>query len=533
MYDLLLKNGKIIDGSGNPWFRGEVGILNGKIKNIGQISGDSTCTLDINNLVVCPGFIDIHSHSDISVLVNPKAESKIMQGVTTEVIGNCGLSPAPMRAEIKEHLKRQFLPSEFEWNWPNYSDFLETHEKNPSSLNIAPLIGHGALRAAVLGLENRAPTKEESLRMQKLLNECLDAGVFGLSTGLVYSPACFANTDEIIELARLLKKVNRLYTTHIRGEGANLIRAVEEALQIGREAEIPVQLSHHKAAGLDNWGKVRETLDLIEDARQSGIDATCDVYPYSASSTQLDICLPPWVREGGTEKMLERIKDEATRAHVRREMQSNKMQGFWASPLKAIGWERIVIAAANHQQNSGIEGMDIAAISESRRKDPFDVFIDILISEKGGVSCIYHEMCEEDVKTVMCHATAMIGSDGIALSPKGVLGKHKPHPRSYGTFPRVLGKYVRVEKLLELEQAIKKMTSFPAQKLGLRDRGMVREGFCADLVVFDPLEIMDAATFEEPAQFPRGIKHVIVNGVVVASEGRHTGATPGKLLRAN
>jgi N-acyl-D-amino-acid deacylase len=252
MYDLILKNGKISDGSGNPWFRGEVGILNGKIKNIGQISGDSTCTLDINNLVVCPGFIDIHSHSDISVLVNPKAESKIMQGVTTEVIGNCGLSPAPMRAEIQEHLRRQFLPSEFEWNWPNYSDFLETHEKNPSSLNIAPLFGHGALRAAVLGLENRAPTKEESLRMQKLLSECLDAGVLGLSTGLVYSPACFANTDEIIELARLLKKVNRLYTTHIRGEGANLIRAVEEALQIGREAEIPVQLSHHKAAGLDN-----------------------------------------------------------------------------------------------------------------------------------------------------------------------------------------------------------------------------------------------------------------------------------------
>jgi N-acyl-D-amino-acid deacylase len=214
-------------------------------------------------------------------------------------------------------------------------------------------------------------------------------------------------------------------------------------------------------------------------------------------------------------------------------MQSKKIQGFWASPLKAIGWERIVIAAANHQQNSGIEGMDIAAISESRRKNPFDVFIDILIREKGVVSRIYHEMCEKDVKTVMCHATAMIGSDGIALSPKGVLGKHKPHPRSYGTFPRVLGKYVRVEKLLELEQAIKKMTSFPAQKLGLRDRGMVQEGFCADLVVFDPLEIMDAATFEEPAQFPRGIKHVIVNGVVVASEVRHTGATPGKLLRAN
>jgi len=533
MYDLVLKNGKIIDGTGNPWFHADVGILNGKIQNIGQICEDSASTLDVRNLVVCPGFIDIHSHSDISTLVDPKAESKVMQGVTTEVIGNCGLSPAPMRPGIQEHLKQQFFPPEFEWNWPNYIDFIATHEKHPSSVNIAPLIGHGALRAAVLGLENRAPTKEELEKMKNLLSECLDAGVFGLSTGLVYTPACFAKTNEIIELARLLTKENRLYTTHIRGEGANRINAVNEALQIGREAGIRVQLSHHKAPGIENWGKVNVTLELIENARKSGIDATCDVYPYSASSTGLDICLPPWVREGGTEKMLERIKNENTRIQVKKEMESNKMQGFWASPLQTVGWERIVIAVANNEENSSIEGRNIAEISESRKKSPFDVFIEILTSENGNVPCIYHEMCEEDVKTVMCHPTAMIGSDGIALSPKGILGNHKPHPRSYGTFPRVLAKFVREEKLLQLEQAIRKTTSFPAQKLGLRDRGMLLKGFCADVLVFDPYEIQDTATFEEPAQFPRGVNYVIVNGVVVVSEGRHTGATPGNLLRAD
>ena len=481
--------------------------------------------------MVCPGFIDIHSHSDITSLVDPRSESKVMQGVTTEVIGNCGLSPAPMRTESSGYLKSQFFPPEFEWNWPNFRDFITTHENTPASLNIAPLVGHGTLRIAVMGSENRSPKNSELHKMKALLEDSLDAGAFGLSTGLIYAPACYAETEEVIELARLLNEGNRLYATHVRGEGANLVDAVKEALRIGREGGVRVQISHHKAAGLDNWGKVNRTLELMNNARRSGIDITCDVYPYSASSTDLAICLPPWVREGGTGKMLERLQDAGTRFQIRKEMESDKMQGAWASPVKSIGWNRIVIGAVNAEENIETEGMNLSDIAAYRNKDVFDVLFDILTKENGRVTCTYHEMCEEDVRTVMCHPIAMIASDGMSLSPKGILGKHKPHPRSYGTFPRVIAKYVREEELFSLEQAIRKMTSFPAQKLGLGDRGTLTEGFWADLVVFEPSAIKDTATYEEPSQFPLGIKYVIVNGVVVVSEGRHTDATPGKVLR--
>jgi len=531
VYDLALKNGNIIDGTGSCWFCGDLGILNGRIKKIGTIEEESKRTLDISNYSVCPGFIDIHSHSDITALVDPRSESKVMQGVTTEVIGNCGLSPAPVRAESSRYLKSQFFPPEFEWNWPNFSDFITTHENNPASLNIAPLVGHGTLRIAVMGAENKNPKKAEINKMKALLKDSLDAGAFGLSTGLIYAPACYSEPAEIIELARLLNDSNRLYATHIRGEGANLVDAVKEALRIGREAGVRVQISHHKAAGLDNWGKVTRTLELMDNARRSGIDVTCDVYPYSASSTDLAICLPPWVREGGTRKMLERIRDAGTRFQVRKDMESDKMQGAWASPVKSTGWDRIVIAAVNAEENTETEGMKLSDIGAYRNTDVFDVLFDILTKENGRVTCIYHEMCEEDVRTVMCHPLSMIASDGISLSPKGILGKHKPHPRSYGTFPRVIAKYVREEELFSLEQAIRKMTSSPAQKLGLRDRGMLTEGFWADLVVFEPSVIKDTATYEEPSQFPLGIKYVIVNGVVVVSEGRHTDATPGKVLK--
>jgi N-acyl-D-amino-acid deacylase len=531
VYDLVLKNGKIIDGTGNCWFSGELGILNGRIKKIGTLEEESKKTLDISNHVVCPGFIDIHSHSDITSLIDPRSRSKVMQGVTTEVIGNCGLSPAPMRTESSQYLKSQFFPPEFEWNWLRFSDFIATYENNPASLNIASLVGHGTLRIAVMGSENRKPKKSEINKMKTLLKDSLDAGAFGLSTGLIYAPACYAETEEIIELAKLLNEGQKLYATHVRGEGANLVDAVKEGLRIGREAGVRVQISHHKAAGLDNWGKVNRTLELMDNARRSGIDVTCDVYPYSASSTDLTTCLPPWVREGGTEKMLERIKDAGTRIQIRKEMENNKMQGVWASPVKSIGWDRIVIAAVNAEENIETEGMNLRDIAASRKRDVFDVFFDFLAKENGKITCIYHEMCEEDVRTVMCHPIAMIASDGMSLSPIGILGKHKPHPRNYGTFPRVIANYVREEKLFTLEQAIRKMTSFPAQKLGLRERGTLTEGFWADLVVFEPSVIQDTATYEEPAQFPLGIKYVIVNGVVVVSEGRHTDATPGKLLK--
>ena len=510
----------------------DLGIREGRIKAIGRLGGAAHLTVDAHGRVVCPGFIDIHSHSDLVTLVNPRSESKIMQGVTTEVIGNCGLTPAPASSRTFPYLKYHFAHPPLQWEWRNFTDFLDAHERTPASVNLVPLIGHGTLRIAVMGFENRRPRNDEMEEMKRLLREALDAGVFGLSTGLIYTPACYAETEEVVELARLLSPKGRLYTTHIRGEGANLVNAVEEALRIGREAGTKIQLSHHKCCGIKSWGKVHETLGLIEAAREEGIDVTCDVYPYDASSTDLAICLPPWVREESPEKMLERMNDPALRSRIRKEMESDEMQGFWSSPAATTGWGRIRIAAVTKQEYRGIEGMSLQEIAEARRADVFDICFDLLIKEGGKVSCIYFEMREEDVRTVLSNPISMIGSDGSALSPHGTLGRGKPHPRNYGTFPRVLGKYARDERLFPLEEAVRKMTSFPAQKLGLRDRGLLREGFWADMVIFDPARVKDTATFEQPARFPEGIDYVFVNGEMVVCENRHTGALPGKLLRA-
>jgi N-acyl-D-amino-acid deacylase len=383
MFDVIIRDGRIVDGGGNPWFTADLGIYEGRIKAIGRLDGAAHCTVHAHGRVVCPGFIDIHSHSDIVTLVDPRSESKIMQGVTTEVIGNCGLTPAPANPLTFQHLKHHFVHPPLQWEWRGFADFLDAHERAPASVNLVPLIGHGALRIAVMGFDNRRPTNDEMEEMKKLLREGLDAGAFGLSTGLIYTPACYAETEEVVELARLLRPKDRLYATHIRGEGANLVNAVKEALQIGREGEVRVQLAHHKCCGIKSWGKVHETLELIEAAREEGMDATCDVYPYDASSTDLAICLPPWVREESPEKMLERINTPALRGRIRKEMESDEMQGFWSSPALTTGWDRIRIAAVTKEENRGIEGMSLQEIAEARKADVFDVCFDLLTKEGG------------------------------------------------------------------------------------------------------------------------------------------------------
>jgi N-acyl-D-amino-acid deacylase len=531
MYDMILKNGKVIDGAGNCWFAADVGIGEGRINAVGKVRGESRTVLDVSGLVVCPGFIDIHSHSELSAIVNPKSDSKVMQGVTTEVVGNCGISPSPVEPRHFHHLTHHYVSPELRWAWPGFTDYLKAYKNSPASVNIVPLVGHGTLRIAVMGFANRPPEAEELVRMKALLREALDAGAFGLSTGLIYTPACYSETREIVELAMVLKEEGRLYATHIRGEGRNLINAVREALTIAQEAGVRVELAHHKASGIENWGRVSETLRLIDEARTRGIDATCDVYPYPACSTNLAVCLPPWVREDSSHRMIERINDRGIRERIKAEMESEEAQGFWTSTVKSIGWDRIVIAAVQSERNKVVEAMNLAEIAEARKAEPFEVFFDLLTEENGKVPCIYFEMREEDVRTVLSSPVSMIGSDGRSLSPVGILGQGKPHPRNYGTFPRVLAKYVREERLLTLEEAIRKMTSFPAQKLVLRDRGLIREGFWADVVVLDPSEVADTATFKEPAQFPKGIEYVLVNGEIVVSKGNHTGATPGQLLR--
>jgi len=525
LFDVIIKNGYLIDGTGNPWFEADIGIKSGKLRKIGDLSSeDANRIINAKGLVVSPGFIDIHSHSEYSLLANPKAESKIRQGVTTEVNGNCGDSPAPIEgltAEAAEEAEEYKL----DMDWSTLGEYLDRLERQRISLNVAQLVGHGTIRNAVMGYKNRPPTSEELDKMKALVAQAMKDGAFGLSTGLFYPPCCFAKTDEIIELCKIVVKYGGIYTSHIRGEGDPLIEAVAEAIEIGEKANIPVEISHHKACGIENWGKVKKTLRMIEEARSRGVDITCDVYPYEACGTDLVSMIPTWAHEGGVDKLRERLRDPKNQERVKKEM----LEGLpdWESSVKQSGWGKIkVIGWKEHKE---FEGKTIAEIAELKTVNPFDLMFDLII-KKESPELVELAMSEEDVSNVIKHPLSMVGSDGWAVAPYGVLGESKTHPRSYGTYPRILGKYVREEKILSLEEAIRKMTSLPAQKLGLRNRGMIREDVWADVVVFNPKTVMDKATYEDSNRFPHGIVHVLVNGEIVVDKGEHTGVLPGRVL---
>ena len=533
MFDIIIKNGRVVNGSGNTWFWGDIGIKGGKIKRIGQINRKAKRIFDAAGLVVCPGFIDMHSHSDMKILINPRALNKIMQGVTTEVTGNCGTSPAPVDEATIDQLKASlgYAANAVDWNWRSLGEYYNRVKRVKSNgllVNIAPLVGQGTIRIAVMGFADRPPRPEEMGRMKGFLQQAMEEGAFGLSTGLIYPPGSFTETAELIELAKVLKEYDGLYASHVRGESSTLIDAVKEAINIGKEAEVKVEISHHKACGKRNWGKVKQTLRLIESARNEGIDVTCDQYPYTASSTGLSACLPPWVHEGGVERLLERLKDPATRIKIKQDIENKK---DWDNVIMESGCDNIVVASINSKANKDLEGKTLARIAQLQEKDPFDTLFDLLLQEKGDVSIVIFEMNEDDLRMVMKHPTMMVGSDGSSLSPS--LPEGKPHPRNYGTYPRVLGKYVREEKVLTLEAAIRKMTSFPAQKLGIKNRGLLAEGYWADIVVFDPEVIRDTATYEQPHHFPEGIEYVFVNGELVVEKGEYTGAVPGEVLQRN
>lgn len=525
-FDLAIVNGRILDGTGNPWFRADIGIKNGKIEFIGKIKESSAeIIIDAKNLIVCPGFIDIHSHSDFTVLVDPKAESKVMQGVTLEVVGNCGSSAAPMNDFLREHREKYLKPTlgeEIEFDWKTMNQYFKKLETKGVAVNIASYVGHGTVRACVLEFSDRQPTSSELEEMKELVAKAMEDGAMGLSTGLIYTPGCYAKTDEIIELAKIAAEYGGIYASHIRGEGATLIEAVKEAITIGEKASIPVEISHFKASGKPNWGKVREAIEIILEARRRGIDVTADQYPYIASSTGLVALLPKWVREGGAEKILERLRDSEIRSKIREEMRSYTLRD-------REYWSRIMISQV--EKNKQFEGMRIAEIAEKLNKDPIDTVLDLILEEETIVRMINFGICEEDVETIMKLPWVMIGSDGRAVSPQGKLGEGKPHPRYYGTFPRVLGRYVREKKVIPLEMAIRKMTYLPAWRLGLRDRGIIREGAWADIVVFDPEKVYDKATFINPHQFPVGIHYVIVNGEITVKDGKHTGKLNGRIIR--
>jgi N-acyl-D-amino-acid deacylase len=522
VYDILIKNGKVFDGTGTPWTWANVAIEGGKIVAVGPLKGaKAKQVIDAEGKAVSPGFIDIHSHSDCVFLVNPKADSKVKQGVTLEIAGNCGSSVAPLTEKTKKRAELE-LEDGVPLTWTTFGEYLDAMQKASPTINWACLVGHGTIRSGVMDFDRRPPTKTELTAMKKLLAQAMDDGAFGMSSGLIYPPSSYADTAELVELAKVLHDKHGLYFTHMRNEADGLLESVNEAITVGREADVPVQIAHHKAVGEPNWGTVKKSLAMIDEARKSGVDVTADQYPYIASSTGLTSIIPGWAHEGGRPALLARLKDPATRLRLRDEVQKNYTGG---------GWGRIRVARVNTPENKKYEGMDIEAIAKLRGQEPVDAAFDLLIEENCDVGQIKFGMCEEDVKTVMQHPYIMPGSDGSSLATTGVLSKGKPHPRNYGTFVRVLGKYVREDKVLRLEEAIRKMTSLPAWRLGITDRGILRPCMWADIAIFDPETVIDVSDFTDPHRYPVGVSHVIVNGQLVVKNGEHTGKTPGMVLR--
>jgi N-acyl-D-amino-acid deacylase len=523
IFDLIIKNGWVIDGLGHPGFPGDVGIRGDRIELIGrEISLPTQRMIDARGQVVAPGFIDTHSHADTIALVDPKEDSKIQQGVTTECIGNCGLSLAPLNKEHISPLQKYVAPflggAHLSWDWETMGQYLD-HIKGPSR-NIAALVGHGTVRIAAMGPENRKPTSYEMDKMKDLVSESIDQGAFGLSSGLIYPPGVFAETDELIELCKMVCKRGGLYATHIRGESDTLVEAVNEAIQVGQKSSVSVLISHHKAGGKKNWGKVNKTLDLVETARSQGINIHLDEYPYTAGSTMLASILPPWMHDGGLNQALERLKNPQIRLRIKGEMEKG-IKG-WENFVEFAGWEGIVIAFCEKEKE--LEGKSILQIANERDREPAETAFDILLEEAGKVVMVAYAMSEDDVKTVMKHPLVMIGTDGIPTSGK-------PHPRAYGTYPRVLGKYVREEKIFSLEEAIRKMTSLPAQKLGLKDRGMIVEGMIADIVIFNPSTIQEKSTYLNPYEKPEGIEYVLIGGSIVLERTRLLDSQKGQVIR--
>lgn len=528
MLDIILKNGKIVDGTGNPWYAGDVGIRDGEIVAIGHLDQEAHRTIDVSRQVIAPGFIDGHCHSDLMILDHPYSEIKLQQGVTTEVVGNCGLAPAPFFPETASLLQTYVEPilgrTNWEWPWQHVEQYMETVAKSNPSENIATYVAHGALRIAVMGFANRPATSAELQQMKALLEEGLKAGAIGLSIGLLYAPGSYTSREEIAELCSVLPKYNGLFSTHIRGEGNNLIPSIKEVIWIAEKAGVSLHVSHLKAAGKSNWGKILEALELIEAARARGMDVTCDVYPYNAGSTMLTTVLPPWVLEGGIECTLAAFQDPQVRRRLKEEL--SQEQDDWDNLVCSTGWESVYLSAVQTDANRPLEGKHIAEISELHGQHPVDCVMDLLLEEGGKISIVYFHMSDTDVKQVISYEKSLIASDSLTCETG------KPHPRLYGSFPRIFAKYVREERTLSLEQAVRKMTSFPVQRFKLGKRGMIVPGYIADVVVFDPETITDTATYQDPRQYPTGVSQVIVRGELTLEHGHHTHARNGALIPA-
>ncbi len=537
-FDLVIKNGKVIDGTGNPWFNADIGISKGKIFFIGFIDAKKTETskiIDSKGLVVSPGFIDIHSHADYTIPFDSNVVSTIHQGITTLVVGMCGASLAPVNPKKKELFDKEFSMAsppglEFNVTWSSFSEYLDEVEKMSCSSNVAHFIGFGMVRLAAMGYENRPPTKEELQQMKSYIRNAMEAGAFGISTGLIYTPQAYAETNEVLEITKEVAKYDGLYFSHIRNEGELVLEAIQEVIDIVEKSGCKGgQIAHHKVSGKASWGLSKETLQLIEETNERGISITCDQYPYNRGATSLITLLPPWTHEGGPEKLIERLKDPKIKEKIKKDL----YEGInFESFVKNIGWECVYISSLETEKWSKYMGKSIAEIAQDKGEDDaFEVLCEILIDEEAKGGMTVESMDEEDIERIMNGRYTIFGCDGAAIPLTGPLSYGKPHPRYFGTFPRILGRYVREKKIMPLETAIRKMTSFPAQRLGLTDRGLLKTGMCADIVIFDPNRVIDKGTFTDPVQLPEGIEYVIVNGELVIEQGKHKGILPGKILR--
>jgi len=529
-FDVIIANGHIVDGTGSPWYTGDVGIRDGRIAAIGKLAGARAKTrIDASGKVVAPGFIDMLGQSEFTILVDPRLPSKIYQGITTEITGE-GTSAAPMmgfaRAEAAQTLEHYGLKAD----WQSLGEYFARLERQGIGINLASYVGATTLREVVIGGENRAPTPAELERMRSLVREAMVDGAVGVSTSLEYAPAPYAGTEELIALAAEAAPYGGIYATHMRSEGDGMLAALDETFRIAREAHIPAEIWHLKVAGKKNWGHMPEVIRRIEAARAAGLDITADTYAYTAWFNDMSAFVPPWAHDGGNEKMVQRLKDPATRARIIKDIKTPSES--WDNEWDEVpGPDSILIGVVKNPALRSLQGQTLAAIAKARGKDPIETLLDILVEDNGYTGCAVFGMQEDDVALALVQPWVSVNNDSSGTSPDGLLGQEHPHPRAYGTFPRILRKYVREEHRLSLEEAIRKFSALPAQRMRLSDRGVLKRGLWADVVVFDSATIADRSTFSTPNELAAGMRWVLVNGVPVIAEGNMTGAKPGHVLR--
>ena len=524
--DLLICHGIVFDGSGKPGIESDIAIKNNKFFCIEKKINPNLArrVIDARGLAVSPGFIDAHSHTDVGLLVNPRAESQVRKGVTNEIRGNCGFSTFPISdaffSEYHKYYKEEY---DIKLDWRDINGFFKRLGEKGIALNYATLLGHGNLRGEVVGYYDRPPTEKEIRRMRKKIRENLNSGALGMSSGLEYAPGSYADTRELIELCHEVARFRGIYATHMRDEGDKLLESMEEAIQISKKTGVSLQISHLKVAYQRNWPKIDDAITKIESAAKEGINILADRYPYVAGSTGLSYFFPLWSKQGITKEFIARLKDPNLDSKIRNHLKEQE---------KKLGsWDKVLISSVFTEKNKTFEGKNILEAAGEIRKEPYEFIRDLLIEEENRVAMILFFASEENLKRILAHPLVVIGADGEAVAPYGLLGKGKPHPRYYGTFTRILGRYARNEKIFSLGQAIKKMTSLTAQKFGLKHRGQIKENYFADVVIFNPDKVSDQATWEKPKQYPLGIEWVVVNGKIIIQNGEHTGSLPGRILK--